>query len=90
MNEYRITHIRKPDTYSSLQHITHVKYSGVIHTREEVIRLIENGSASFYVSEQGEYSDVNVVRPTFGNPYIKTAPDTDGETRDNLLSLPQC
>lgn len=90
MTEHRITNIRKPDTYSSLQHITHVKYDGEIHSREHVISLIEAGTDSFYVREQGEYSDVNVVYPRYSDPYIRTVPDADGEIRDNLLSLPQC
>lgn len=90
MTEHRITHIRKPDRYSSLQHITHVKYDGEVHTREHVIRLIEAKTDSFYVFEGGEYSDVHVVYPSYGNPYLRTAPDANGETRDNLLSLPEC
>ena len=90
MTKHRITHIRKPDTYSSLEHITHVKYDGEVHTREYVISLIEDGADSFYVQEDGEYSDVNVVYPLHRDPYLRTAPDADGEDRDNLLSLPQC
>lgn len=90
MNKHRITHIRKPNTYSSLEHITHVAYGGYVYTREHVIDLIEGGMNSFYVQESGEYSDVHVVYPRNGNPYLRTAPDSDGEKRDNLLSLPQC
>lgn len=90
MSKHRITHIRKPNTYSSLEHITHVKYDGSVYTREHVIRLIEAGTDSFYVQEYGEHSDVRVVYPRNGDPYLRTAPDSDGETRDNLLSLPQC
>ena len=91
MSQHRITHIRKPNTESSLEHITHVKYENEIHTREYVIRLIEAGTDSFYVKEDGEHSDVHVIYPRNGNsPYLRTAPDADGEKRDNLLSLPQC
>jgi len=90
MNQHRITHIRKPDTYSSVDRITHVKYDGVIHPVSTVIRLIDARTDSFYVFESGECSDVRVVRPHGRDPYIRTAPDADGEKRDNLLSLPQC
>ena len=90
MIKHRITHIRKPNTNSSLEHITHVKYDGVVHTREEVIRLIDANIDSFYVQEQGESSDVHVVHSQYRDSYLRTAPDADGETRDNLLSLPQC
>lgn len=90
MLKHRITHIRKPDTHSSVEHITHVKYDGEVYTRDHVIRLIEARTDSFCVQEHGEYSDVHVVRSYYGNPYIRTAPDADGERRDNLLSLPQC
>ena len=87
--QHRITGIRKPDVNSSVKHITHVRYDGNVHTRETVIRLIDAGTDSFYVYEYGEHSDVHVVHPHNGNPYIRTAPDVDGEERDNLLSLPQ-
>ena len=90
MTKHRITHIRKPDRDSSVRHITHVKYDGDVHTREHVIKLIEAKTDSFYVEEQGQHSDVHVVHPTYGNPYIRTAPDENGEARDNLLSLPEC
>ena len=90
MNKHRITHIRKPNTYSTVEHITHVAYGGYYYPREDVITLIEGGMNSFYVQEIGEYSDVHVVYPQGRGPYLRTAPDSDGEKRDNLLSLPQC
>lgn len=89
MIKHQITHIRKPNVNSSLEHITHVKYDGMAHTRDTVIDLIEAETDSFYVSRFGEYSDVHVVYPRGRDPYIRTAPDEDGEDRDNLLSLPQ-
>lgn len=90
MTRHQITHIRKPDVYSSVDRITHVKYDGVVHQVETVIRLIDAGNDLFYVSRLGEYSTVLVVRPYGRNPYIRTVADADGEKRDNLLSLPQC
>lgn len=67
-----------------------MKYDDAVHSREHVIRLIEAKTDSFYVQEGGEYSDVHVIHPHYGSPYIRTAADSDGEKRDNLLSLPQC
>ena len=90
MSRHQITHIRKPDVHSSVDRITHVAYDGYIHQVETVIRLIDAGTDSFYVQRLGEYSDVHVVRPHGRNPYIRKAADSDGEKRDNLLSLPQC
>ncbi len=90
MSSHQITHIRKPDVNSSVDRITHVKYDGAVHQVETVIRLIDSGSDTFYVSRLGEHSTVHVVRPYGRDPYIRTAADADGEKRDNLLSLPQC
>jgi hypothetical protein len=90
MSEHKITHIRKPDVYSSVDRITHVKYDDVVHPVQDVITKIEAGTDSFYTLVDGEYADVHVVRPYNSDPYIRTAPDADGEKRDNLLSLPQC
>jgi len=88
MASHQITHIRKPNVNSELEHITHVKYDGVVHTREEVIRLIDNRTDTFYVSVPAGTARVEVVRPTGRAPYIRTKPDATG--KDNLLSLPQC
>lgn len=88
MANHQITHIRKPDVNSSLEHITHVKYDGIVHTREEVIRLIDNRTDAFYVSVPAGTAWVEVVRPAGRSAYIKTKPDSTG--KDNLLSLPQC
>lgn len=90
MIKHQITHIRKPDVNSTVDRITHVKYDNEIHTVESVIIKINNGTDSFYTLVSGEYADVRVVRPLSGRAYIRTAPDYDGEKRDNLLSLDQC
>lgn len=89
MASHQITHIRKPNRDSTHEHITHVGYDGYVHTREEVIRLIENKTDSFYVSVGGVTVWVEVVYPGGGrSPYIRTKPDYTG--KDNLLSLPSC
>ncbi len=89
MSQHQITAIRKPNRNSTHEHITHVRYDGVIHTREHVIRLIENRTDSFYVSVAGSVAWVTVVYPGAGrDPYIRTIPDWTG--KDNLLNLPEC
>lgn len=89
MSSHQITAIRKPNRDSSTEHITHVKYDNIIHTREEVISKIENHTDTFYVSVGGATARVEIVYPGYGRiPYIKTLPDWTG--KDNLLSLPDC
>lgn len=89
MTSHRITHIRKPDRDSTHEHITHVAYDGYVHTREEVIRLIEAKTASFYVLENHNRSEVGVVHPDRPRlPFLRT--HADGKWNDNLLSLPPC
>lgn len=89
MTFHQITHIRKPNTNSTNEHITHVKYDGVIYTRESVIRLIESKTDAFYVMQGGNRSEVGVVRPDYPRlPFLRT--HADSKWNDNLLSLPQC
>ena len=89
MATHQIVAIRKPNHYSSHEHITHVKYDWAVHTREEVIRLINAGTDRFYVSVGGATAYVEVVKPPFPHsPYIRTYPDRTG--KDNLLALPDC
>lgn len=88
MQQHQITAIRKPDRHSEVEHITHVKYDNVVHTREEVIRRIVARTDSFYVRVGSLVVWVEVVRPAYRDPYIRTKPDWTG--KDNLLSLPQC
>jgi len=89
MISHQITAIRKPYRYSSHEHITHVKYDGLVHTREQVISLINTRTDSFYVKVGTAIAWVEVVYLGFPHsPYIKTYPDYTG--KDNLLSLPEC
>ena len=89
MNQHQIVAVRKPHRHSEVEHITHVKYDGVVHTREEVIRRITAGTDSFFVRVGTTTVWVIVVRPGYPrDPYIKTLPDWTG--KDNLLALPEC
>lgn len=87
----RITHIRKPNVYSTVEHITHVRCTteGKVFelTVPQVIEYLKKGNYRFYVQVGNRQVDVTYQRSAAGNEYIKTEPDST--TKDNLLSLPQ-
>lgn len=56
-------------------------------SEDQTIREIENGSWSYYVTRGGSTVDV-IVATRLGRKYLKTV--ADGESPDNLLSLPDC
>ena len=57
-------------------------------SRQEAIEGIKNGQWSFYVRWGASTVEVVVAVSRFGHYYLKT--QADGETPDNLLSLPEC
>jgi hypothetical protein len=57
-------------------------------TQTDAIEGIESGRWEFYVSKNNHEVNVIVSTSRFGNKYIKT--ENDGDTPDNLLSLPEC
>jgi hypothetical protein len=56
-------------------------------SEDQTIREIENGSWTYYVTQGGRTVDV-IVATRLGRKYLKTV--ADGESPDNLLSLPEC
>lgn len=87
----RITHIRKPNVYSDVEHITDVKVfnqeNGEFQlTVPKVIAYIKEGY-KFFVRVGSDQIDVTFQTSASGREYIKTKPDRT--LRDNLLSLPQ-
>ncbi len=89
--ELEIQCINKSNRSNPHERITHV---GGIHegnrwklTEDEAILAIENQRASFYVKQRGLRAEV-IVATRSGKKYLKTV--ADGETPDNLLSLPEC
>lgn len=93
MADRQVTCITKSDPNSTQhEHITHLGNSadGWKQTREEVIRHIDTAAHTYFVKDPatGKRSEVVVVRPTSGVPYVRTR--ADGTLNDNLLSLKQC
>ncbi|MBO0953231.1 DUF3892 domain-containing protein [Fibrella forsythiae] len=88
----RITHIRKPNASSEVEHITDIKGShtnGTItfqYTVAQVVQYLKDGY-SFYVQVGSTQVSVTYQKSAAGREYIKTKPDST--QKDNLLSLPQ-
>jgi len=85
--------VNKRDRPNPFERITHVGGYGSSQwkiTQEQAIAMIERGEWNFYVSLPGSsksvWVEVGVSR--FGNKYLRTEGDDD--TRNNLLSLPEC
>lgn len=92
MPDVQVTCITKPHPQSPHEHITHLgnPATGWKWTREQVIASIDAKINTFYVLDPrtGKRSDVGVVRPQGGTPYVRT--HADGDWNNNLLSLNQC
>lgn len=90
MSELRITCIKKSNPYGKHEHITHVGVSGSVYTKETIIDAIEQKKFTFFVQDQrtGVRSEVGVVKPNSGMPYLRTY--ANGYWNDNLLSLLEC
>jgi hypothetical protein len=54
----------------------------------DAIKGIEEGTWTFYVTQQGRTVNVIIARSAYGHKYLKTV--ADGVLPDNLLSLPEC
>jgi hypothetical protein len=89
----QITCINKIDRPNPFERITHVG-GGVGKdkwriTQQAAIDHIQSREWEFWVKPpNGDSVWVEVAVSRFGNDYIKTVPD--GEGQNNLLSLPEC
>jgi hypothetical protein len=92
MADVQVTCINKPHPQSPHEHITDIGNPAVgwKWTREQVIASLEARTNTFFVIDpfNGKRSDVGVVRPVGGMPYLRTY--ADGDWNNNLLSLNQC
>lgn len=83
----QITHVR-PDGRDLDRRIDAVLAGGIAWTVDQVIAAIETREASFFVSVQFQYVDVEVRRHAMsGRKYIATV--NDGFPPNNLLNLPK-
>lgn len=92
---HRVECINKDDRLDPYTRITHIGGSaggaggnGWKITQAQAIEGIESDRWAFYVQRGGHEVDVVVAVSRFGNKYIKTT--ADGDSPDNLLSLPEC
>lgn len=85
--------INKDDRLDPHQRITHIGGRNADGkawrvTQRDAIDGIKAGRWQFYVTVNGRTVNVIVAVSRFGHEYIKT--EADGETPNNLLSLPEC
>ncbi len=90
--EFHVNCIRKPNRFSTHEHITHIGNSEQdwLLTRESAIRGIDSGEEAFYTidstARKGAY--IGVVRKPGQLPYLRT--HADGKWNDNLLAQAEC
>jgi len=88
MADWQITCINKTDRTSPHERIRQVGGSGGWRkSSDDVIRLIEAGTDTFWVSVSGNRTEVEVDEHN-SRKYIRTRPDD--YRQNNLLSLPEC
>jgi hypothetical protein len=85
-----INKTNRSDPHEKISHIGGINPDGRRWwiTQEEAIAGIETQKWQFYVNVNGKSVWVVIARSAFGNKYIKT--EADGDTPNNLLSLPEC
>ncbi|MGY4157918.1 hypothetical protein ACVINW_003760 [Bradyrhizobium sp. USDA 4461] len=94
MVDCRIDCVNKPNRKSSHEHITHVggpKPDGSGRWKDtvpDVVRMIEQGTHSFYTDQGGARAEVGVRTSAAGNKFLQTY--ADGVWKDNLLALNEC
>lgn len=83
----QVTCINKNNRTSPYERITHIGWPGKKITAEQAIQDIRRDSKAYYVSV-GNHSVWLTIGIKDGKPYLTT--ERDGDTQDNLLSLPEC
>lgn len=80
----------RDDPYTSITHVGGTNSDGARwkQTQDRTISDIESGEWVFYTNVGGSRVKVIVAVSRYGNKYIKT--EADGEGENNLLSLPEC
>lgn len=83
----QVTRVTKSDRYSPHERITKIGGEDWTISQSDAIQYIKDKKYNFYVMAAGKTVDV-IVATRLGHEYLKTI--ADGETPDNLLSLPPC
>jgi Protein of unknown function (DUF3892) len=78
---------KRPAHYDPHERIQAFGGRGWYKVEDDVIRDIERGANSYYVSVAGRHAQL-VVAIHRGRKYVKTT--ADGYAPDNLLALPEC
>jgi uncharacterized protein DUF3892 len=78
---------KRPTHYDPHERIQALGGSSWYKAEDAVIREIERGANSYYVTVAGRSAQV-VVSTHRGRKYLKTTADTS--TQNNLLALPEC
>jgi hypothetical protein len=78
---------KRPGHYDPHTRIQALGGNGWYRAEEDVIREIQRGANSYYVSVGGRHAQV-VVATHNGRRYLRTT--ADDFTPDNLLALPDC
>jgi len=84
----KVTCINKSDRYNPHERIRNIGGSGWKYSEPQAITLIKSGDCEFYVSVNGKEVRVIIAKSSYGYEYLKT--ENDGESPNNLLSLPEC
>jgi hypothetical protein len=83
----QVTCINRNTRTNPHERITHIGWPGNKISAEQAIRNIESGIQSYFVRVAGHEVKIIVVERQ-GVKYLKT--QNDGDSPDNLLSLPDC
>jgi pyruvate kinase len=87
----RITHVHL-EGGNQHEHITAVKWRQDVggntgqSSKSQMVKYIEDGN-NVYVSDGQTRATVGVVKPKYGEPYLRTY--ADGKWTNNLLALPR-
>jgi hypothetical protein len=92
-SSHQVLCIKKSNRQSTHERITHIggkNDNGTAWkiTQEEAIEGILTGKWNFHVSSNGQTVSVIVSTSRLNHRYLTT--ERDGESQNNLLSLPEC